>query len=764
LEDPLNERLAESEAKLRESRALVKTLSTGIEHYQAALEDALSRYREQRAWRLMIAVRKAYDLWTRRGWKGKLRAVPMLLSAPFQKSGAFEDQEIRLPSIRSYVPDAGGCPEETESHPFTPLQRKYDVVILPIVDFDYRFQRPQQIAAQFAKNGHRVFWISPARFVPTNNSDPYFLHPLRDNLWEVHLRARLPNIYLGELQPEERLAAEESLRRLYTDLAISENLILAQLPFWRGLALSLRQEHGAVLAYDCMDEWDSFENMGEFNRAEERALVQECDLLLVTAERLRQKFITSGASPVLIRNAVDYDFFAGAASQSRLASIPKPIVGYFGAIADWIDLDLIYQVARQRPRYSFVLIGQVFGRDVKALQSLPNVHLLGNQPYESIPSYLREFDACTIPFLLNGVTAATDPVKLYEYLSLGKPVVATDMAEIRAYRDLIYIAKTVEEFAKCLDRCLAESGDDRRNRRIAFAKENTWMSRVAAIDSTAAAKFPRVSIVIVTHNSARYIEPCVNSILRHASYPNYELIVVDNASTDGTADLLKRHTPQIHCEFLEKNRGYAAGNNIGAKLAKGKYLVLLNADTLVTPGWLGRLIWHLEHDFSIGLLCAVTNFAGNEAKIPIEYSDETSMEGFAALLATWKRHLSTELSMAPLFCGVMRRDLYFELQGLDEGYGIGMFEDDDLSASVRARGLRVVAAEDCFVHHFGQGSFSKLAPQEYTELFETNRKRFEQKWGIHWTPHRLRPQVIPPDQDVRFQPESFCASPPREEA
>jgi len=755
---PLNS--SEAEASWQQSRTLIKSISTGIAHYESALEHALSGYRDQRAWRLMIAIRKAYDLWTRGGLRGKVRAIPLLLSAPFRTHRTFPDQEIQLPSIRSYVPDLDASTTRTDVLP-APLPRKYDVVILAIVDFDYRFQRPQQIAAQFAKNGHRVFWISPTRFVAPENRDPYFLHSLRHNIWEVHLRGQEPAIYLGELQPERRIPLEESLRLLYTDLAISENLVLVQLPFWRGLALSLRQEHGAVLAYDCMDEWDSFENLSEFNRSEERLLVEECDVLVVTAERLRQKFIARGLSPYLIRNGVDYGFFASAPDRGLLANIPKPIVGYFGAIAGWIDLGLVYEVAKQRPLYSFVLIGQVFGRDTTALQALPNVHLLGNQPYENIPSYLREFDACTIPFLLNDVTAATDPVKLYEYLSLGKPVVATGMAEIRLLSDLIYIARNAEEFCQCLDRCLAETGDEPKNRRIEFAKQNTWESRVTAIDSAVQTKFALASVVIVTHNSHRYIGRCLDAILRNGSYPNYEIVVVDNASTDGTTDLVRRYAARhsrIHCELLERNSGFAAGNNLGAKVAKGEYLVLLNADTIVTPGWLGRLVWHLQHDTSVGLLCPATNFAGNEAKIPFRYTDETSMEQFAAMLSTQSLHLRTELSVAPLFCGVLRRDLYLELQGLDEGYGIGMFEDDDLSASVRARGLRVVVAEDCFVHHFGQGSFSQLTAKEYTDLFEINQKRFEQKWGVRWKPHRLRQRVIPPDRDVRFQPESFCHS------
>jgi GT2 family glycosyltransferase/glycosyltransferase involved in cell wall biosynthesis len=755
-------RIAALEEQLKRSQALAKSLLTGISHYEANLENALSSYRNQRAWRLMIAVRKAYDLWARHGLTGKLRAVPLLLAAPFKGGHSYPEQEIQLPAIRNYIPagvETGDLREGLGNSLPAPLPRKYDVVILAIVDFDYRFQRPQQIAAQFAKNGHRVFWISPTRFVPPNNPSAYFLHPIRGNIWEVYLRGPQPRIYLGALQPESTAAFEESLRGLYRDLAISENLLLVQLPFWRRLALALRHEQGGVLTYDCMDDWDAFENLSEFNRQEELLLAQECDLLLVTAEGLRRKFIDRGLSPVLIRNGVDCDFFAGAPCQTNLSGVPKPIIGYFGAIADWIDLDLISAVAALRPQYSFVLIGQVFGRDITPLQELPNVFLLGNQPYESIPGYLREFDACMIPFLLNDVTAATDPVKLYEYLSLGKPVVATGMAEILEHGDLIYIAKGVEDFSQKLDRCLAESGDDLKNRRIEFAKRNTWADRVEAIQSAVQSKFPLVSIVIVTHNSQRFVGPCLESIVRNASYPNCEIIVVDNGSTDKTPGILRRYAArhsEVQCEFLEENKGFAAANNIGSKLAKGEFLILLNADTMVTPGWVGRMLAPLEQDATIGLLCPTTNFAGNEAKISTAYTDETSMEEFSALLSTEARHRNSGLSMAPLFCGVIRRSLYEQLGGLDEGYGVGMFEDDDLSAAVIARGLRIVVAEDCFVHHFGQGSFAQLAPQEYAALFERNRGRFERKWHTSWQAHRLRRGVIPPDEDLRFEPENFC--------
>ena len=171
-----------------------------------------------------------------------------------------------------------------------------------------------------------------------------------------------------------------ALHQLYRDWTIAEHTVFVQLPFWRRLALELRSTYGSNLLYDCMDDWETFENMGAFNVSEEKHLVRECDVLVVTGAELERKFRAQGLQPVLARNGADYPFFAKARPNDLLAGVPRPIVGYFGAIADWIDLDLVYEVAKARPQYSFVLIGQVFGRDVSRLEALPNVRLLGTSP------------------------------------------------------------------------------------------------------------------------------------------------------------------------------------------------------------------------------------------------------------------------------------------------------------------------------------------------------------------------------------------------
>jgi GT2 family glycosyltransferase len=251
------------------------------------------------------------------------------------------------------------------------------------------------------------------------------------------------------------------------------------------------------------------------------------------------------------------------------------------------------------------------------------------------------------------------------------------------------------------------------------------------------------SIVLVTHNGLVYTKLCLTAVLRHGWNPADELIIVDNASTDGTQEYLRefaRLNPFVRLTWNDRNLGFAAANNQGLLQAQGDVLILLNNDTLPTPGWRDQLVSALR-DPSVGLVGPVTNRTCNEAQIDAPYRTYGEMLRFAGEL--WQRAevrgQRSEVDMLAMFCLAIRREVFQQLGLLDEKFGIGMFEDDDYARRAKQHGYRIVCAEDTFVHHFGQGSFGELCKTgEYDRVFETNRRQFETKWGVSWQPHGRR--------------------------
>jgi len=155
---------------------------------------------------------------------------------------------------------------------------------------------------------------------------------------------------------------------------------------------------------------------------------------------------------------------------------------------------------------------------------------------------------------------------------------------------------------------------------------------------------------------------------------------------------------------------------------------------VVGPGWLSRLVAHLEVDPTLGLLCPVTNAIGNDAKIAVDYDSFDAMEAFTHARLFEHPGKRRPIETVALFCAAARRETLEREGFLDERYAVGMFEDDDLSRTLAARGLAHAIALDSFVHHVGQASFARLTDAEYLSVWRANRKRFEDKWGVRWTP------------------------------
>ena len=207
--------------------------------------------------------------------------------------------------------------------------------------------------------------------------------------------------------------------------------------------------------------------------------------MIVSAQKLWDKWSPRNHDTVLVRNAADPAHFQLARASDVPVEIPRSslVIGFFGLIDSWFDVELVKRAATERPQYHFVLIGAVYDKRAEELRVLPNVQFLGHLPYELLPAYLRRFAACVIPFKINAVTQATDPVKFYEYLAQGKPIVSTRLPELEPYREVAYLADGPADFVRLLDAAVNERDPELVERRMALARENSWAARCEVFDS-----------------------------------------------------------------------------------------------------------------------------------------------------------------------------------------------------------------------------------------------------------------------------------------
>ncbi len=252
---------------------------------------------------------------------------------------------------------------------------------------------------------------------------------------------------------------------------------------------------------------------------------------------------------------------------------------------------------------------------------------------------------------------------------------------------------------------------------------------------------PEASIVVVTRDNLALTRLCLESVLADPGTPLYEVVVVDNGSSDCTRSYLltlARRAENVRVLLNDANEGFPRACNQGLALATADRLVLLNNDCIVTPGWLQALLEPIDHP-SVALVGPTTNRIGNEAEIPTSYETVGGLLDTAHARDEAHRGQVTALPTPAMFCVAFARSTYELLGPLDESFGLGTLEDDDYAFRARAAGLANVCAEGSFVHHFGEGSFGALVPSgEYGDLIARNRSLFEEKWGTAWSPYERR--------------------------
>ncbi|WP_052350775.1 methyltransferase domain-containing protein [Paenibacillus gorillae] len=242
------------------------------------------------------------------------------------------------------------------------------------------------------------------------------------------------------------------------------------------------------------------------------------------------------------------------------------------------------------------------------------------------------------------------------------------------------------------------------------------------------------SIVIVTRNQLTLTKQCIDSIRRNTAAGSYELILVDNGSDDGTAAWAAEQN-DVKVIANKDNAGFPKACNQGLQHAAGSFLLLLNNDTLVTPGWLTGLQSCLTSDAAVGAVGPVTNSASYWSTIPASYTTLEELDQFAVALRGSSKAPGThqgsweERIKLVGYCMLLKREAYEVTGELDERFGVGNFEDDDYSIRLKLAGYKLMLCKDTFIHHYGSASFRE-EEQLYVRTFEKNSRIFREKWDF----------------------------------
>lgn len=339
---------------------------------------------------------------------------------------------------------------------------------------------------------NRVLWVNSIgmRRPTASRADVHrLLSKLRRSLGGC--REVEPNIFvmnpfvlpLPGIEPVDRLNAgllAASLRRFCRRQGFERPLLWTFLPHVNRLVGRLGER---MVIYHCVDEYAELPGVSRDSLLRmERDLIRRADVVLTSAAKLRDDRLGLNPNTHFVPHGVDLVHFSRALNPSTdvpldLCHLPHPVIGFFGLLADWVDIELIRALADARPTWSFVLVGKAT-TDLRPLQGLANIHLLGQKPYATLPAYCRGFDVGIIPFRMNKLTVRVNPLKLREYLAAGLPVVSTPLPEVARYNGLVHLADGVPAFVAGIEAALGERSEAMRQRRAQAMQAEGWEARV----------------------------------------------------------------------------------------------------------------------------------------------------------------------------------------------------------------------------------------------------------------------------------------------
>ena len=376
-----------------------------------------------------------------------------------------------------------------------------NILCISSIDWSENWQIHQELMTRLAGQGNRVLYIENTGVRSPGVADISRIRRRLWNWWHSNkgFREERKNLFLYSPLflpfPYSRVAGWinrvllfRALKRWMQATGFTRPIVWTFLPTPLARSIIAQVSPEAVIYY-CADDFSSSSDAARRISGSEAQLIREADLVFTTSERLRERAAALGGRVHLFPAGVNFDAFARVRGGTDpvpedLARLTRPIIGYVGALHQWLDQALIAKVAARLPDVSFALVGPA-ASDVSKLREFSNVHLLGERPHAQVPQYVKGFDVGLVPYRISAYTDSVYPVKLNEYLAMGIPVVATDLPEIRRFNaehgDVIAVAPDAEDFAAAISAALMPVSEKVVERRIDVARRNSWTERVASM-------------------------------------------------------------------------------------------------------------------------------------------------------------------------------------------------------------------------------------------------------------------------------------------
>lgn len=488
-------------------------------------------------------------------------------------------------------------------------------------------------------------------------------------------------------------------------------------------------EKKANIVYENIDNWETSLGNGVYDEKMLKKLLVKSSVIVGTAKPLVEqlngylkKYNIKNKKVLYLPNAVDEEMFCGLRyfDKPNDLVIGKKTLLYYGSLwGSWFDWDLLNTLARNNPDFSINLIGDY--ANVMDKDKCPNnIHFLGLKKQYELPAYLKYVDFSFIPFKEGEISDYVSPLKVFEYIAMYTKVLATNLPDIKDYPN-VYFGNTSKEWEDIINRdiCVDKEKAD------AFVDNNTWFNRVdKLLDNVYDIKSQlkdKLSIVILNYNNKDIIFKSINSLLKYNDLYNYEIIVVDNGSTDGSFELLKSKYKNKIKLYKNTKNGCSSGRNLGVNKSSREYILFLDSDQWVTNKYFLIPYEKLLKQNNVGLIGWAAGFFNDSGvsyyvvdSFPYRYMPQNMLG-------------RSDISYLGSGGMLVKKDLFNKVSGFDEAYDPTCYEDTDFSLKVLNEGKEIVYCPYLGIIHLPHQT-TKDGSEAHTKVLLEKREYFKNKW------------------------------------